>query len=42
VGTEHGNTYTEGEYRTWLKEAGFASVTRPDPEGDVLVAVIGL
>jgi ubiquinone/menaquinone biosynthesis C-methylase UbiE/DNA-binding CsgD family transcriptional regulator len=38
VGTEHGNTYSEGEYRTWMKEAGFASVTRPNPEGDVLVA----
>ena len=38
VGTEHGNTYTEREYRTWMQEAGFGSITRPDPEGDVLVA----
>ena len=38
VGTEHGNTYTEGEYRTWMTEAGLGAITRPDPEGDVLVA----
>jgi hypothetical protein len=38
VGTEHGNTYTEGQYRSWMAEAGLASVTRPDPDGDVLVA----
>jgi cyclopropane fatty-acyl-phospholipid synthase-like methyltransferase len=38
VGTEHGNTYTEREYRTWMEEASFGSITRPDPEGDVLVA----
>jgi SAM-dependent methyltransferase len=37
VGTEHGNTYTESQYRTWMQEAGFATVTRTDPEGDVLV-----
>jgi SAM-dependent methyltransferase/DNA-binding CsgD family transcriptional regulator len=37
VGTEHGNTYTESEYRTWMEDAGFATITRPDPEGDVLV-----
>jgi len=38
VGTEHGNTYTEGEYRTWLTEAGLGGIVRPDPQGDVLVA----
>ena len=38
VGTERGNTYTESQYRTWMQEAGFATVTRTDPEGDVLVA----
>jgi ubiquinone/menaquinone biosynthesis C-methylase UbiE/DNA-binding CsgD family transcriptional regulator len=38
VGTEHGNTYTEGQYRTWIEEAGFGTITRADPEGDVLVA----
>jgi ubiquinone/menaquinone biosynthesis C-methylase UbiE len=38
VGTEHGNAYTEREYRTWMEEASLGSTTRPDPEGDVLVA----
>ena len=38
VGTEHGNSYTEGEYRRWMEEAGLGSITRADPEGDVLVA----
>lgn len=38
VGTEHGNTYTEGQYRSWMAEAGLGSITRPDPDGDVLVA----
>jgi hypothetical protein len=38
VGTEHGNTYTEGQYRTWMEEAGLVAITRPAPEGDVLVA----
>ena len=38
VGTEHGNSYTEGQYRTWMQDAGLAAVTRPDPEGDVIVA----
>jgi cold shock CspA family protein len=28
----------EGQYRTWMEEAGFATITRSDPEGDVLVA----
>ena len=38
VGTEHGNTYTEGEYRTWMTEAGLGAIVRPNPQGDVLVA----
>jgi SAM-dependent methyltransferase len=38
VGTEHGNSYTEGEYRTWMTEAGLGAIARPDPQGDVLVA----
>ncbi|HEX7505918.1 MAG TPA: hypothetical protein VF550_04045, partial [Polyangia bacterium] len=38
VGTEHGNTYTESEYRTWLGEAGLGAIVRPLPQGDVLVA----
>ena len=38
VGTERGNTYTEGQYRAWMQEAGLATITRPDPEGDVIVA----
>jgi len=28
---EQGRAYTEGEYREWLTEAGFAQVQRPDP-----------
>jgi precorrin-6B methylase 2 len=28
---EQGRAYTEGEYRNWLIDAGFASVRRPDP-----------
>jgi SAM-dependent methyltransferase len=38
VGTEHGNSYTEGEYRTWMTDAGLGAIVRPDPQGDVLVA----
>jgi SAM-dependent methyltransferase len=38
VGTEHGNTYAEGEYRTWMTEAGLSAIVRPNPQGDVLVA----
>jgi len=36
VGTEAGNTYTEREYATWLKEAGFQDVRHvrlPGPSG---------
>lgn len=28
VGTRHGNTYTEDEYATWMRQAGFASIRR--------------
>jgi SAM-dependent methyltransferase len=38
VGTEHGNSYTEGDYRTWMTEAGLGTMVRPDPQGEVLVA----
>jgi len=37
VGTPRGNAYTEGEYRTWMEEAGLSEVSRPDPEGDVMM-----
>jgi len=36
VGTEAGNTYTEAEYATWLREAGFQDVRHirlPGPSG---------
>jgi len=39
VGTERGNSYTENEYRAWMEEAGLSDITRPDPEGDVMVGV---
>jgi predicted O-methyltransferase YrrM len=38
VGTEHGNTYSESQYRAWMAQAGLGSIVRPDPAGDVLVA----
>jgi hypothetical protein len=41
VGTEHGNSYTESDYRTWMTAAGLRAIVRPDPQGDVLVAVKG-
>jgi hypothetical protein len=28
VGTEHGDTYTENEIRTWMNEAGFSEIIR--------------
>lgn len=37
VGTEHGNAYTESNYRQWMSEAGLEGLDRPDPEGDVMV-----
>jgi len=39
VGTEHGNTYTESQYREWMGEAGLVDISRPDPDGDVLVGL---
>jgi hypothetical protein len=39
VGTEHGNSYTEGEFRTWMTEAGLGAIVRPHSQGDVLVAM---
>jgi predicted O-methyltransferase YrrM len=41
VGTEHGNSYTEGDYRTWMSDAGLGGIVRPDPHGDVLVGTKG-
>ncbi len=38
VGTRGGSTYTEGEYKAWLKGAGFAAFTRLDPAGDLILA----
>jgi len=38
VNTRSGSTYTEREYREWLKGAGFSRTTRPDPSGDLLIA----
>jgi SAM-dependent methyltransferase len=38
VGTEHGNSYSESEYRAWMTEAGLGAIVRPDPQGDVLAA----
>lgn len=38
VNTPAGASYSEDEYRAWLSAAGFATVTRPDPSGDFLVA----
>jgi SAM-dependent methyltransferase len=39
VGTRGGASYSEAEYREWLALAGFSSVARPEPAGDLLVAV---
>jgi predicted O-methyltransferase YrrM len=39
VNTRGGSTYTEEEYTAWLREAGFAAVSRPAP--DLLVAAKG-
>ena len=38
VGTREGSTYTEAEYREWLTGAGFTSIARPDPSGDLIIA----
>ena len=37
VATEKGATYTEAEYASWLRQAGFRNVTRPDPAGDLII-----
>jgi SAM-dependent methyltransferase len=41
VGTPRGNSYTEAEYRSWLAQAGFAEVTRPEPAGDWIIGRLG-
>jgi SAM-dependent methyltransferase len=41
VGTARGNTYTEAEYRSWLEQAGFQEITRPEPGGDWIIGRIG-
>jgi predicted O-methyltransferase YrrM len=33
VGTEHGDTYTEEEYSSWLRDAGFSGIHRVDLPG---------
>jgi len=38
VNTRGGSTYSEDEYRTWLKSAGFREVTRLVPAGDLITA----
>jgi len=38
VATRNGSTYTEAEYTSWLQQAGFSHVRRPDPSGDLLIA----
>ncbi|MDR3671030.1 MAG: methyltransferase [Holophaga sp.] len=37
VGTPHGNTYTEAEYRSWLEAAGCRESFRPVPDGDWII-----
>jgi len=38
VGTQRGNSYTEGEYRAWMTQSGLGTIVRPDPRSDVLLA----
>jgi predicted O-methyltransferase YrrM len=38
VSTRAGASYSEDEYRQWLLGAGFHTVTRPVPDGDILIA----
>lgn len=38
VATRAGSTYTEAEYESWLREAGFRGFRRLDPAGDLMVA----
>jgi SAM-dependent methyltransferase len=37
VGTEHGNSYTEAEYRSWMEQAGLEEINRPEPAGDWVI-----
>jgi hypothetical protein len=37
VGTEHGASYSEPEYRAWLTEAGFTEIRRVDLPGPTLL-----
>lgn len=37
VATRSGSSYSEGEYRDWLVAAGFHTIDRPEPGGDLLV-----
>ncbi len=37
VGTEHGASYSEPEYRAWLEEAGMHDITRVDLQGPALM-----
>ncbi len=41
VGTRRGASYTEGEYREWLREAGCVDVVRPDARGNLMIGVRG-
>lgn len=38
VGTRRGNSYTEAEYDSWLRAAGFREVRRLSPTSDLIVA----
>jgi predicted O-methyltransferase YrrM len=37
VGTRGGSTYSESEYSSWLREAGYETIQRPD-RGDLIIA----
>jgi hypothetical protein len=36
---DHGQSYTEGEYRQWLAEAGFTNIRRDAPLGQVTICI---
>jgi predicted O-methyltransferase YrrM len=38
VATRSGSTYTEKQYADWLESSGFDRATRPDPDGDLILA----
>ena len=42
VATANGNSYTEGEYETWLREAGFEGIKRVELPGrsDLIIAML--